>query len=258
MIKVIRDVKGRKLDKNVSKARQVQKPNSYPVQELRLRGLLEGEKNSVLFLTSDNFGLINEDKILLRNLLIELDNKHLCCFAQVGLRSLEDEEFLGLINSFNGQFILSVGVESIYKGLDHIKKDIQRIRLFRILDKVKKYENIYILMLLMIGFDFEPINVFEDLLKFICESRPSGIYVSILIPLPGSKIEKKLRAEGRIFDNDWGHYDTRHLVFERRYQKSLKEYGVMSPAEFMEGYNWLLKEAKSKMGSWNSLKIAVR
>jgi len=30
MIKVIRDVKGRKLDKNVSKARQVQKPNSYP------------------------------------------------------------------------------------------------------------------------------------------------------------------------------------------------------------------------------------
>jgi len=33
MIKVIRDVKGRKLDKNVSKARQVQKPNSYPAAE---------------------------------------------------------------------------------------------------------------------------------------------------------------------------------------------------------------------------------
>ena len=37
MIKVIRDVKGRKLDKNVSKARQVQKPNSYPENALDIK-----------------------------------------------------------------------------------------------------------------------------------------------------------------------------------------------------------------------------
>jgi len=33
MIKIGSDVRGRKLDKNVSKARQVQKPNSYPFSE---------------------------------------------------------------------------------------------------------------------------------------------------------------------------------------------------------------------------------
>ncbi len=103
----------------------------------------------------------------------------------------------------------------------------------------------------MLGFDFEPHDAFEQMLGFIKQIQPDGVYISILTPFPGTEIGSRLEAEGRIFERNWAYYDTRHLVFERRYKQNGNCFGTMSSAEFMAGFNWLVAEADTEIKKWS-------
>ncbi len=105
--------------------------------------------------------------------------------------------------------------------------------------------NIDLTLLLMIGFDNEPKDRFEPLLKLVEEIKPYGVYLSILTPLPGSQTALQLEKEGRIFDRNWRHYDTRHLVFRPRYQINENQFREMAPDDFTKGYDWLVDAINS-------------
>jgi radical SAM superfamily enzyme YgiQ (UPF0313 family) len=181
----------------------------------------------------------------------ELNGKEFKWLTQVGLSSLRDDRFLELVNSV-GQSKLIAGVESPFRdGLSTEKKGIGGIDPLRLFEKVKKYPNIKTRLLLMLGFDFEPQDAFEKMLEFIKQIQPDGVYISILTPFPGTDIGSRLEAEGRIFERNWAYYDTRHLVFERRYKQNGHRSGTMSSTDFMEGFNWLITEAGQEIERWS-------
>ncbi|MBN1219832.1 MAG: cobalamin-dependent protein [Anaerolineae bacterium] len=219
--------------------------------ELKTRKLLEGNPNIQVTFTNDNFGASPQDRTLLQSVKAELKGRAFRWFVQIGLRSLTNHNFLELANSV-GQSKLAVGVESPFRdGLSLEKKGIKGIDPARVFEKIQKYPNIRTRLLLMLGFDFEPSDAFEQMLAFIKQIQPDGVYISILTPFPGTKIGAKLEAEERIFHKNWAHYDTRHLVFERRYTKNDNSLGVMSHDEFMTGFNWLVNEAELEIKKWS-------
>lgn len=235
-----------------------QRPVDEIIKEVSFRGLLEGRDDFSLMLCNENLGSLPSEIELLERLKKALDGRYLSIGGQISVSTLNNEEFLTLLNSFK-HVLLSVGVESPYRhSLSTIKKGIKNIDVIKAFEKARSYSNLLPIMLLMIGFDFEPRDVFEDVLEFIKQVRPYAVYLSIITPLPGSRIRERLEAEGRIFDRNWAHYDTRHLVFEKRYRKSNAGYGIMTHNEFMEGYNLLKRECLTAMNEGKTSKNYVR
>ena len=122
---------------------------------------------------------------------------------------------------------------------------------FPFFEKIHAWPNIRIRLLLMLGFDFEPRDVFEQMLAFIVKIKPDGVYLSILTPFPGTQIAERLEAENRITERKWALYDTRHLVFERRNLHNGHHLSVIPHAEFVAGYEWLVRESALEIKKWS-------
>jgi radical SAM superfamily enzyme YgiQ (UPF0313 family) len=226
--------------------------------ELKTRGLLDGNPNLQVTFTNDTFGVRFEDRLLLQRIRDELQGKDFKWVIQIGLRALNDDSFLELANSV-GQAKLLVGVESPFRDeLSVEKPGIKGLNPARVFEKVRRYPNLYTRLLLMLGFDFEPSNAPEHMLAFIKQIQPDGVYISILTPFPGTKVGAKLAAENRIYHQNWADYDTRHLVFERRYTNGNHTLGMMTPYEFLTGFRWLVQEAELEIRKWSRLQNEAR
>jgi hypothetical protein len=62
----------------------------------------------------------------------------------------------------------------------------------------------------------------------------------ILTPYPGTRLYKRLLAEGRIIDSDLRHYNTAHAVFRP---------ARMTPDELEQGHHWMY----SQLYSWANI-----
>jgi radical SAM superfamily enzyme YgiQ (UPF0313 family) len=232
------------------------RPTDDVIRELKTRRLLDGNPHLQVTFTNDTFGTMAQDRALLRRLKTELDGRPFAWLTQIGLGALQDEGLLELINSV-GQSTLIIGVESPFReGLSTEKNGITSINPMHVFEKIRRYPNIRTRLLLMVGFDFEPRNACEQMLDFIKQIQPDGVYISILTPFPGTPIGEKLDAEGRIFDRNWAHYDTRHLVFERRFTSDGQRLGIMTSEEFMRGFQWLVAEAETAINRWSRFETA--
>ncbi len=227
------------------------RPIDDVIAEMRARKFLDGTRDAQITFTNDAFGFKPQDRQLLERVRAELDGKPFKWLTQIGLRPLGDDSFLELVNSV-GTAKLIIGVESPFRdGLASEKNGIQNLDPAAIFAKLRQYPNIHTRLLLMLGFDFEPSDAFERMIEFIKQVHPDGVYLSILTPFPGTKIGDKMEAENRLYHKSWGLYDTRHLVFERHYQRSNGTIGVMPPHEFAAGFQWLVQEAESEMSKWS-------
>lgn len=234
------------------------RPINDVIAEMQARSFLDGNPNLQITFTNDAFGFKPQDRSMLERVRTELDGKAFQWLTQIGLRPLCDDGFLELVNSV-GTAKLIIGVESPFRdGLSFEKNDIKNLNPVAVFDKIRKYPNIHTRLLLMLGFDFEPRDSFEQMLEFIKQIHPDGVYISILTPFPGTKIGLKLEAEGRLYHKMWGLYDTRHLVFERHYQRGDGTFGVMPPNEFAAGFQWLAQEAESEISRWSRFKFESR
>jgi len=223
------------------------RPLNETIAELRRRNLLEGRKDLYSFFTCDSFGLGSPDLRLLERIRQELQGRDLDWFAQVGISTLDNDKFLELANSV-GHATLAVGLESPFReSLAEVKKGIKGKDPLRVFEKVKEYPNIQTLVALMVGFDFEPREIFPQMLSFIKGIQPNGVYLSILTPLPGTKTARLLTDQGRIQETNWDYYDTRHLVFQARYSRGENQTGAWSKNSFLEGYAWLINQIPSAL-----------
>lgn len=82
----------------------------------------------------------------------------------------------------------------------------------------------------VLGFDHDRPDVFENLARWIEDTRMENATFHILTPYPNTPLFRQMEAEGRLLHRDWSRYDTAHAVFQPRH---------MSPAELEEGYSWL-------------------
>jgi radical SAM superfamily enzyme YgiQ (UPF0313 family) len=233
------------------------RPIDEVVHELKVRGILEGNSERVLVFTNDHFGFTHHDIELLKRLRDALDSKPIQMLIQAGLTTLNDDRFLELLNSL-GYIKLAIGVESpLRQELATVKEGIEGVDPVAVFVKIRRYPNLSTWLLLMVGFDFEPADCFEKVLDYIIQLKPDGSYISILTPLPGTAVAMQLEEEGRIIDRNWANYDTRHLVFKRKYRKNETVSGYMDHDDFMQGYEWLINQAADVTKQWSKFQTRI-
>ncbi|MFO7898806.1 MAG: radical SAM protein [Planctomycetota bacterium] len=63
------------------------------------------------------------------------------------------------------------------------------------------------------GFDTDGPEIFDETLDFLMRARVHSATFNILTPYPGTTIYDRLKSEGRLFSEDWRHYDHTTTVF---------------------------------------------
>ena len=86
------------------------------------------------------------------------------------------------------------------------------------------------------GFDTDDAGVFDRTLEFVQRAKLEVAYFSILTPYPGTRLHRRLAADGRILSQQWSLYDGSHVVYQPR---------NLTPDQLLEGYFRAWKEAFS-------------
>jgi radical SAM superfamily enzyme YgiQ (UPF0313 family) len=63
------------------------------------------------------------------------------------------------------------------------------------------------------GLDGDDEGVFDRTYEFVQKAKLESPYFSILTPYPGTRLYRKLAAEGRITDHNWSNYNTNNVVY---------------------------------------------
>ncbi|MEN6385922.1 MAG: radical SAM protein [Phycisphaerales bacterium] len=83
---------------------------------------------------------------------------------------------------------------------------------------------------MIVGMDNDDAAVFERTLKFLDKAKIDALQLAILTPQPGTPLRDEFEKAGRIIDNDWSHYDYRHVVIEPK---------LMTSHQLQNGADWL-------------------
>jgi len=65
----------------------------------------------------------------------------------------------------------------------------------------------------VIGFDEDTSRTFPETLEFMKRNGVGSASINVLTPYPGTEIHRQLKAEGRIFTDDWRYYNHNTVVF---------------------------------------------
>jgi len=144
---------------------------------------------------------------------------------------------------------LFVGFETLSEaGLRGLSK---RVNLSQRFDEVIKRlhdHGIAVVGSFMFGLDDDDESAFERTVEFIEKQKIDLLQMSILTPLPGTRLYESLEKENRIFDRDWSHYTGGRIVFRPR---------LMSPETLQHRYDQALSHIYSlgsifkRLARWN-------
>lgn len=160
--------------------------------------------------------------------VLESAQKAGCVVAFIGFESVNEETLQSMHKVRN----LKVGVRNY--------KDVIR----RIHD-----HGIGVHGALVFGGDGDKKDVFHRTIEFILDSKMDSAQLTLLTPLPGTRLYGRLRQEGRLlrtnYPEDWKHYDFTEAVFSPKH---------MTPDELEEGVAQVYLHTTSRL---TSLKRAV-
>jgi radical SAM superfamily enzyme YgiQ (UPF0313 family) len=186
-------------------------------------------KGEYLFLTDDN--IIAQPKFAAE--LFQVFKKYeLKWMGFCTLQIARNPELLALARE-SGCISLFIGFESLNQdNLDGARKTfLDTNELIALIKRIQDHE-IGIQGAFIFGFDHDDEDVFRRTVDFVHENHIELPTFSILTPFPGTPLRKRLKEEGRIFDDHWPHYDMSHVVFKPK---------LMSPRKLQEGYLWAQK-----------------
>jgi radical SAM superfamily enzyme YgiQ (UPF0313 family) len=125
--------------------------------------------------------------------------------------------FIGL-ESFSEE-----GLASVNKGFNQVHRYEQTIRLIH-------RHGICVQAGVIFGFDTDTKEVFANTLR-ACESMGiDGVTVSVLTPLPGTRLYEEMKRDSRLLSEDWGWFNGKtHVAFRPR---------QMTAEELFSGYMW--------------------
>ena len=150
--------------------------------------------------------------------------------SQCSLDIADDPELLRLARRA-GCRGLFIGIETtseenlaaVGKGFNRTDTYFDRIRRIR-------GQGIGIVAGIIVGMDNDNVGVFQGTLRFLERARIDAVQVSIMTPLPGTPLRDDFARQGRVTDEDWSHYDFRHVVFRPAH---------MTAAQLQDGADWL-------------------
>jgi radical SAM superfamily enzyme YgiQ (UPF0313 family) len=161
--------------------------------------------------------------------------------SQASIQAAEDDEFLELA-ARSGCKQLFIGLESVSQAsVNEVSKTFNHVDEYaRAIERIHSH-GMSVQAGIIFGFDHDTEAVFEETLDFLEASGVQNATFNILTPFPGTRLYKRLDAEGRILTRDWSKYNSRaDVVFQPRH---------MSPEALLAGYQY----AHSRFYSWGSI-----
>ncbi|MCP4454346.1 MAG: B12-binding domain-containing radical SAM protein [Planctomycetes bacterium] len=129
---------------------------------------------------------------------------------------------------------LFIGFESINAAsLQGGNKSQNQVKAYERLIREIHARRIMVNASLVFGMDQDTPEVFDHTLKWLVQNKVETMTAHILTPYPGTRLFNRLKAQGRITDHDWSHYNTSNVVFEPRH---------MTPTQLRDGYLKLYKD----------------
>lgn len=197
-------------------------------------------KNCVFFV-DDN---IISNRTYAREFLARIADLKLNWFSHASMNIVNDPEILKLCAQ-SGCRGLFIGFETLspetMRSIGHKPNRPQDY--FEIVRKIHDH-GIGIDASFVFGFDTDDAGVFDRTIEFVIKAKIDIPYFSILTPYPGTRLHKRLRAEGRLITEDWSCYDTSHVVFRPT---------AMSAETLFAGYLRSWKESFSWSAMWQRL-----
>lgn len=154
--------------------------------------------------------------------------------AQVSIDRCSDESLVRLAREA-GCVYLFIGLESFSdEGLASVNKGFNRVAQYRRTIELLHKHHICVQAGVIFGFDTDTKEVFRRTLSTCEELGIDGVTVSLLTPLPGTKLHEQMKMEGRLLSDDWAWFNGKTRVsFAPRH---------MTAAELFDGYNWFRRE----------------
>jgi len=199
------------------------------------------KKKNAIFFADDN---IIANKAFARELFVALRPYNINWMCQASINVSQDAGLLELMRE-SGCGAVFIGFESISEdNLAMMRKGInQRYDYLEAINKIQSY-GILVHSSFIVGYDFDTVATFDELIDFIRESNLLMPLINILTPLPGTKLFKRFEEEGRILHKDWNKYDTQHVVFSP---------AGMSPDDLLHGYKRVMRSVYSFDSIWRKL-----
>jgi radical SAM superfamily enzyme YgiQ (UPF0313 family) len=150
--------------------------------------------------------------------------------SQTSIYAAKDDEFLELA-ARSGCKQLFIGLESVSQAsVNEVSKAFNRVDEYaRAIERIHSH-GMSVQAGIVFGFDHDSEAVFEETVDFLETTGVQNATFNILTPFPGTRLYKRLDAEGRILTRDWAKYNGRtHVVFQPR---------LMSPEALLAGYRY--------------------
>jgi len=113
-----------------------------------------------------------------------------------------DRDFVELARR-SGLLHVNMGIESIdQKTLKSMRKGFNRVGSYEELLKNLRRAGISYSLNFVFGSDEEEEDVFDTTLQFLDEQKAETAYFNILVPLKGTPLHERFRAEGRLLDEE--------------------------------------------------------
>ena len=156
--------------------------------------------------------------------LLQLAREAGCVYLFIGLESFSEE-----------------GLASVNKGFNQVARYAETIR------RIHQH-GICVQAGVIFGFDTDSKDVFARTLQ-ACESMGiDGVTVSVLTPLPGTRLYDEMQQEGRLLGNDWAWFNGKtRVAFQPR---------QMSAEELFAGYMWFRRQFYSFRSLFRRLAVS--
>lgn len=184
------------------------------------------------------------DKKYAVRLVEKLADLNVRWLAQADISVCEDERFLELLRK-SGCSYLFIGFETLSRqGLNSLDRNNWKMRHFidykEVIEKIQS-RGIGVLGAFILGLDTDTIDTFRETADFINESHLYAAQLTILTPLPGTRLRERLEREDRILSKDWNDYTFLKATFKPRNMSSQQlEEGLM------KAYGWFYNSERNK------------
>jgi len=161
--------------------------------------------------------------------------------TSVNIAKPKNEDLLQLAAKSGCKFVF-VGLESVNRSsISEIGKKVNKPEMYTDAIKLFHKYGITVLGAFVFGFDSEDKNIFKRTVDFAKRIKLDLAQFTVLTPLPGTRLMKKLEEEGRIIERNWARYGFGTAVF--------KPLNMSSDEELTRGKEW----ARREFYSWSSI-----
>lgn len=150
------------------------------------------------------------------------------------IKIAQDRELLDLAVKSGMKGVL-IGFETVsQKTLLDIKKGFNSVNKYYNAAKLLHDNDVAIMGCFVFGLDCDDKDCFKRTIDFVNEANIDVPRFTVNTAYPGTPLYERMKAEGRIIEDDWSLYDCQHVVV-----KPLQ----MTVDELIEGHHWAWKEA---------------